>query len=109
MPGMFQRRKLEDRRRDDVTLSGELNAYGRRILIRIATGVAASIVGYALLGWGILHISIENKSFSEIANACSAGTTSCTSLTALINVAIAMLFGFSERGLASLETKLLGR
>ena len=44
----------------DVSLSGELDAYGRRILSRIGVGIIASLIGCALLGWGLLPISIQN-------------------------------------------------
>jgi hypothetical protein len=37
----------------DVALSAELEAYGRRIFSRIAVGVGASLIGCALLGWGL--------------------------------------------------------
>src|SRR5258708_3575597 len=42
----------------EVSLSGELESYGRRIFSRISTGVVASIIGTALLGWGVIAISV---------------------------------------------------
>src|SRR5260370_30370031 len=45
----------------DVSLSGELDAYQRRIFSRIAIGVVASLIGSAVLGWGMFPISIQNQ------------------------------------------------
>jgi|ERR1700682_2370343 len=93
----------------DVSLSGELDAYGRRILSRIGAGFAASLIGCALLGWGLLPISIQNQSFADVLNACAASpTTSCTGLKTLILLGVPMLFGFSERALTSFEQRVFG-
>jgi len=93
----------------DVSLSGELDAYRRRIWSRIATGTVASLVGYALLGWGVLPISLQGQTFSDVMIACSAqDTASCTIIKTLIIVGVGVLFGFSERTLTSLEQKVLG-
>lgn len=51
----------------DVTLSGELEAYGRRILSRIGIGIVASLIGCALLA--VLPISIQNQSFADALSA----------------------------------------
>jgi hypothetical protein len=37
----------------DVSLSGELDSYERRILSRVGVGVIASLIGCGLLGWGL--------------------------------------------------------
>ena len=92
----------------DVTLSGELDSYGRRILTRLAVGVAASLIGCALLGWGVLQFSIKGQSFSEIMIACTVASDACGKPTIFVMVAVAFLFGFTER-LTSVETKVLGK
>jgi hypothetical protein len=93
----------------DVSLSSELDAYGRRIWNRVATGTVASLVGYALLGWGVLPISLQGQTFSDVMTACSAqDSSSCTVTKTLIVVAVGILFGFSERTLTSMEQKVLG-
>jgi hypothetical protein len=93
----------------DVSLSGELEAYSRRILSRIGVGVIASLIGCALLGWGLLPISIQNQTFADLLNTCTASpTTSCTELKTLILLGVPMLFGFSERALTSFELKVFG-
>src|SRR5262249_19838788 len=93
----------------DVSLSGELDAYGRRILSRIATGVVAALIGCAGLGWGLLPISIQNQSFADVLNACGKfPSTDCTGAKVLILLAVPMVFGFSERVLTSFEQRLLG-
>jgi hypothetical protein len=62
----------------DVSLSGELEAYGRRILSRIGVGVIGSLIGCALLAWGLFPISIQNQTFADVLNACTAfPMTSC--------------------------------
>ena len=90
----------------EVSLSGELASYERRILSRVATGVIASVTGAGLLAWGLISFSIHGQSFPEILNACS--TASCTALNTLIILAVSMLFGFSERALTSFEAKVFG-
>ena len=93
----------------DVSLSGELDAYGRRVLTRIATGVSASLIGCALLAWGLLPISIQNQTFADALSACTGSpANSCTGLKTLILLGVPMLFGFSERALTSFETRVLG-
>jgi hypothetical protein len=52
----------------DVALSAELEAYGRPILARIAMGVCASLIGCALLGWGVLRVSLQNQTFTDALN-----------------------------------------
>jgi len=93
----------------DVSLSAELDAYGRRIWSRVATGTVASVVGCALLGWGVLPISLQGQTFSDVMTACTAqDEASCTIIKTLIFLGVAILFGFSERTLTSLEQKVLG-
>jgi hypothetical protein len=93
----------------DVSLSGELESYGRRIWSRLGIGVIASVIGCALLGWGILPISIQNQSFADALISCTGyPATSCTSVKTLILLGVPMLFGFSERGLTSFEQRVFG-
>lgn len=93
----------------DVSLSGELEAYKRRIMTRIGVGVIASLIGCALLAWGLLPISIQNQTFADILRGCTASSsTSCTALSHLILLGIPMLFGFSERALTSFEERVFG-
>jgi len=91
-----------------MSLSGEFEVYQRRIFSRIGTGVAASMIGCALLGWGLLPISIQNQTFGDVLNACSGATSSCTGVKILILLGIPMLFGFSERALTSFEGQIFG-
>jgi len=86
----------------EVRPSGELDAYIRVVLIRTATGIAASLIGCALLGWGLLSISIKNQSFADVLTSCEGGGN-CGTLNKLILLAVPILFGFSERALASFE------
>lgn len=53
----------------DVSLSGELDAYGRRVLSRIGVGVIASLIGSASLAW--LPVSVQNQTFADALNAAS--------------------------------------
>lgn len=93
----------------DVGLSGELDAYGRRIWSRVATGTVASLVGCALLSWGVLPIALQGQTFSDVVSSCtSQDASSCTITKILIFLAVAILFGFSERTLTSLEQRVLG-
>jgi len=93
----------------DASLSGELNAYSRRVLARIGVGLAASLIGSGLLGWGVLPISIQNQTFSEALNVSSASLTNGAAVVkALIVLTVPMLLGFSERALTSFENRILG-
>ena len=93
----------------DVSLSGELDAYGRRVLSRIAVGVIASLIGCGLLTWGVLPISIQNQTFKDAVEACSAPhAPSSAGIPLLIALSVAMLLGFSERALASFEQRVFG-
>jgi hypothetical protein len=93
----------------DASLSGELDAYRRRVLTRIGVGITASIIGCGLLGWGVLPISIQTQTFSDALNVCSAPSSPCAAIIkALIVITVPMLLGFSERALASFENRILG-
>jgi hypothetical protein len=93
----------------EVSLSGELESYERRILSRIGAGVLGSLIGCGLLGWGLISFSIHGQTFADVLNACSTSLpTSCTALQTLILLAVPMLFGFSERALTSFEQKVFG-
>ncbi len=93
----------------EVSLSGELESYRRRVLSRVGLGVAGSVVGCGLLGWGLVSISIDGLTFGNVLNACSdSPATACTGLNSLVLVAVPAIFGFSERALKSLESKFLG-
>lgn len=98
----------------EVSLSGELESYGRRISSRIGAGVVASLIGCALLGWGLISISIQGQTFASVLNDCSASPcstcppASCTGLKTLILLGVPMLFGFSERALTSIEQRVFG-
>jgi hypothetical protein len=93
----------------DLSLSGELDAYGRRIMSRIAVGIVASGIGCGLLNWGALPISIQNLTFKDALNGCVVSPDpSGTGPKILIVLAVAMLLGFSERTLASFEQRVFG-
>ncbi len=93
----------------EVSPSGELEAYERRIWTRIGVGVAASLIGSAMLGWGLLPISIQDRTFASVLNACaSSPATACSGLSALIFLGVPMLLGFSERALTSFEGPIFG-
>lgn len=92
----------------DVGLSGELEGYARRIFSRIGAGVIGSMVGCALLGWGVIAVSFQGHSFADTLSSCSGAPMSCTALNTLIPLAVPLLLGFSERALTSFEHRLLG-
>ncbi len=94
----------------DVALSGELVAYERRILSRVAVGMIASLIGCGLLGWGVIPISLQGKTFTDVLKSCTDGqVVPCGSLETLIALGVAMLFGWSERALTSLEEHVFGK
>jgi hypothetical protein len=88
----------------DASIKGELSAYGRVVWSRIGTGMVASVIGCAALGW--LTVSVRNQAFADAINECA--RLSCTGMNALLLFAVPMLLGFSERTLTSFEQTLLG-
>jgi hypothetical protein len=90
----------------DVSLSAELDAYGRRILTRIGIGGVASLIGCAFLGW--FPISIQNQTFADALNACATSPTTSTGIKTLLLLGVPMLLGFSERTLTSFEQRVFG-
>jgi hypothetical protein len=91
----------------DVSLSGELDAYGRRILSRVATGTVASLVGCSL--FAVLMVSVQNLAFADVVTTCtSQDIGSCTIVKQLTLLALPILLGFSERTLTSVERRVLG-
>lgn len=91
----------------DVSLSGELDAYGRRILSRVVTGTVASLVGCAL--FAVLMVSVQNLAFADVVGVCtSQDPGQCTIVRQLALLAVPILLGFSERTLTSVERKVLG-
>jgi hypothetical protein len=98
----------------EVSLSGELDSYERRILNRIGVGIIASLIGSGLLAWGLISISIQGQTFASILDSCSIPCatslpTSCTALRTLILLAVPALFGFSERALTWFEQRVFGK
>jgi hypothetical protein len=92
----------------EVGLSGEVESYERRILSRFGGGIIASLIGSGLLGWGLLSISTQGKTFADVLNGCCT-LRSCTGLQTLLLLALPMLFGFSERASTEFELKVLGQ
>lgn len=93
----------------DVSLAGGLEAYGRRVLSRIAIGVVASLVGCALLAWGLFPVSIQNQTFTDALNACTVSPAPPgAGIKTLVVLGVAMLLGFSERTLTSFEQRVFG-
>ena len=95
----------------DVSLAGELDAYGRRISSRVGTGLVASLIGCASLAW--IPLSIQNQTFADAINACTTApcttpTAVCTGLKLVILLGVPMLLGFSERTLISFEQRVFG-
>jgi len=84
----------------EVSLSGELDAYGRRVFSRIGTGLVASLLGCASLAW--IPVSIQNQTFADAVTACTTApcttpAATCTTIKLLILLSVPMLLGFSER------------
>ena len=92
--------------------SEKIDSYERRIWSRISTGTAASLIGCGLLGWGIIPISLQGRTFADVLNSsvvyAPAARASDFALRVLILLAVPMLFGFSERALTSFERGFLG-
>ena len=94
----------------EVTLSGQLDSFGRLILSRVAVGIVGSLVCCGFLAWGLISISIHGQTFGDLINSCSLpGSISCGALRTVILIAVPMLFGFSERALASVEETVFGK
>ena len=91
--------------------SEKIDSYERRVWSRISAGAVASLIGCGLLGWGLIPISVQGRTFADVLNAstlCSPATPiPYAALRILILLAVPMLFGFSERALTSFERGFL--
>jgi hypothetical protein len=97
-------------RASEISSSAVSVAMTRSILIRIGTGITASVVGCALLAWGIFPIAVNQIGYSDIIKACGPpGSTGCSTEYSLILLAVPIMFGFSERILTTLESNLFGK
>lgn len=93
----------------DLSLSGELDAYGRRVWSRIVVGTIGSLIGTAFLGWGIVPLTIKDQTFADALGACgNPGAAPCPITKILIVIGVAMLLGISERTLTSFEQRVFG-
>jgi len=90
----------------EVRLSNELDAYRRKILSRMGVGIAASLIGSAFLGWGVLPVSIQGQTFTSAVSSCT--TSICSGVDMLLLLGVPMLLGFSERALTTIEQRLFG-
>jgi hypothetical protein len=93
------------------SLSGELEAYKRRVLGRVATGSVASLVGCA--GLACVPLSLENHTFADAIAACTTSpcampSAACTAVKLIVLLGVPALLGFSERTLTSFEQRVLG-
>jgi uncharacterized membrane protein YkvI len=79
----------------------------------MATGPIGTVIGCALLAW--IPLTIENKVFEELANACTKITStapdahSCTTIKILVVIGISTLLGFSELTLPLFEQRIFGK
>jgi hypothetical protein len=93
----------------DLSLSGELSAYERRIWSRIAAGTVGSLIGISLLGWGVIPITLRDQTFADALSSCGTQASAPCSITKMaIVLGVAMLLGVSERTLTSFEQRVLG-
>lgn len=93
----------------EVGYAGELISYLRRVVVRIAVGIGAALIGSALLAWGVLPVAIHGISYTDVVFACTRSPASCNGVQLLVFLGIPVMFGFSERALASFESKIWGR
>jgi hypothetical protein len=92
-----------------VSDAGERDIYGRRIWSRIAVGATGSLIGCALLAWGLLPIAVQKQTFTDALDACTAyPVPTGTAIKTLIVIGMAMLLGWSERTLTSVEQSVFG-
>jgi hypothetical protein len=85
------------------------NSWIFHIVSRIATGLAGALIGWGLLSSTIVSIGLPaTKGIDQIIMGCSGAdvTVPCDAPQLLILVAIGLLFGFSERALATFEGRV---
>lgn len=75
-----------------------------RIMSRMGVSIAASLIGSAVLGWGIPPVSIQGQTFTDSVRASA--TSVCSGVDMLLGVP--MLLGCSERALTAIEERLFG-
>ena len=92
-----------------VSDAGERDIYGRRIWSRLAVGTTGSLIGCALLAWGVFPIAVKGLTFTDALDACTAfPIPSGVAIKTLIVIGMAMLLGWSERTLTSFEERVFG-
>lgn len=86
---------------------GDFWSYLYRILIRVGTGTAASVMGLGFFTSGLITLSVGGspQSISKLIEAC-AGKDGCDISSSLFLLALAMVLGFTERALTIFEDKV---
>lgn len=87
----------------------ESDAYVRRIIMRVGTGLVAAVIGGGFLASGILTISLPAGRLTDIMEQCgrtASGQPGCSTGNLLILLGLGIVLGFSERMLTSLEDRI---
>lgn len=88
-----------------VTSSQDAVSLVRRIVGRVATGTVGSIAGCAFLAWGLIPLTVNKESYTDLLSTCSPSPC-CLGRQELIQLAVPIVFGFTERVLSDLGGKL---
>lgn len=94
----------------------ESDAYLRRILMRVGTGIAAAIIGTGFLASGVVTITIPTSkvTMTEMLEQCGKDVRAaeaqpgprCGTSALLLLLALGVVLGFSERALTSFEERV---
>jgi hypothetical protein len=88
-----------------VTSSQDAVSLVRRIVGRVATGTVGSVAGCAFLAWGLIPLTVNKESYTDLLSTCSTSPC-CSGRQELIQLAVPIVFGFTERVLSDLGVKL---
>jgi hypothetical protein len=93
----------------EVILSGELDSFARRVICRLAIGVAASVLGCGLVALNLIPLgSVRVEFLNALCRLPSDASFLDYGKATLILLSIPMGFGFLERPLSWFQEKLLG-
>jgi hypothetical protein len=82
----------------------------RRAFSRVGVGMITGIAGCSLLGWGAISFAVDKVSYGDVIEACGPTSTGgCSTVYSLVTLIVPLLFGFTERFLATLESRFIGR
>lgn len=91
-----------------MSVYGEVSSFWLRAVSRLVAGVAVGAMACGLLSLGVVNLSLpDGFSQVQLIDGC-AGVGDCRPRWIFVLMALGILFGFSERGIATFESAVFG-